>query len=122
MNEAPDIEAEVFAHVARQEAIQHREDWIDERAKSLVAAKIMRRDPSVIERMRELLESRQFDDLVLDLLHAMLWHPEAEATREQAGDMRAALLDAAQDDYYLLHLATPQAERQYDEQAMGELP
>lgn len=122
MHPAPNIEAEVFAHEERQEAIEHRQDWIDERAKSIVAAQVMRRDAAIIERMRDLLESRQFDDLVLDLLHAMLWHPEDESTREQAGDMRAALLDAAQDDYYLLHLATPEATRQYDEQEMGEQP
>ena len=86
---------------------------IRERTHQIVDAWIEQRTPGALTALRRALDHREFgDELICDLLHAMLWAPADAATIGRADDMRARLLDLATADARLHQAAEVQAERE----------
>ena len=70
--------------------------------------------PAAERALREALESRKFDDTILNLLHAMLWQPTAKETLERVDAFKSGLTYLAVLDYNVLNAARAQAEKEID--------
>lgn len=89
-----------------------RAEWIAERAATLADA--MARSPAADRALREALESDEFNDTILDILHAMLWRPALASTAKMVGDLKARLHDLAVVDCNIYDAALRQATEEID--------
>ena len=96
------------------EWIEEREEAIQARTDQIAEQMVRDRTPMADRALRELLESREFDDTILDLLHAMLWQPADSATAEKASAFKARLLDLAAMECNVQDEARAQAEKEID--------
>lgn len=72
-----------------------RQDWIDTRAEQIAKDMVAQRTPRGLQALRYALGCREIDEQIFDLLHAMLWSPDASDTARLVGNIKARLLDLA---------------------------
>ncbi len=89
-------------------------DWIGERADQIVDEMIAKPTPQVMEVLRNILEYAQFDGLAYDLLHALLWQPDAQGTQERVDAIKAKVIEVGRHSYALTHVDEAQAEREWE--------
>ena len=100
------------------EWIEEREEAIQARTDQIAEQMVCDRTPTVDRALRELLESPEFDDQVLDLLHAMLWHTADCYTAQHEHKLvvlKSRLLDLAAMECNVQDEARAKAEKEIDQ-------
>ncbi|MHB8388281.1 MAG: hypothetical protein ACYDBH_01710 [Acidobacteriaceae bacterium] len=89
-------------------------DWIGERAEQIIDQMIATRTPEALEVLRDRLERVELDGLTYDLLHALLWQPDAQDTKQRTDALKAKLIELARNSYTLTSVAEAQAQREWE--------
>ena len=104
---------EVRCELAKEQRDSRDED-IKTRADELAAQMVADMTPDADRALREALEMREFDDTILDILHALLWRPALASTATMVGDLKARLRDLAAVDCDVYDAALKQATEEID--------
>ena len=104
-----------------ERSLEMMNEWIDEREEVIQArtdqiAEQMVRDmtPMAKRALREALEAREFDGMLLDLMHAMLWHGADSVAARKTSTFKARLCELAALEYTVQDEARAKAKKEID--------
>lgn len=101
------------AEIAHED-YESRQEWIAERAHQIVDEMIEKRTPPADRVLRDALECSEFDGMTYDLLHALLWQPNAAETVARADALKTKLIEIARDSYTLNREGAERAQREWE--------
>ncbi len=104
---------ETRAELAKEQR-ETRDEAITMRADEIAAQMVADMTPTADRALRDALESPTLDDMILDILHAMLWRPALASTAAMVGDFKARLRDMAAVECNVYDAALNQAAEEID--------